>query len=626
MAKGRVIDTGSASFPKLIEEGKYYVDKTSYLKELFMSSTSAQAPLFTRPRRFGKTLNMSMVQAFCELNYQNPRDTSYQERLFLDNGRNLAVAGDAYRDLRDQFMGQFPVISISFKGVEGRNYHKAMKNFIAAIAKVYERFKFLENSTKVSRAFKKNFEDRFAFCWNDNNDFYDDAILSKAEVIVGNFLRDLALMLYAEFDRRVLIIVDEYDVPLQKSVVAEEPYYNEMLALFKQICVNTFKEDPEPWLFKGIVTGCLKIAHQSVFTDANNFTTYGMERAPYQTFFGFTKDETERILEDYGLSKWSSEVDRWYDGYRMGNDRMYCPWSVLNFCADALYPKTVPGTIPSPYWVNTSGNDILQLYLEQAVKNDYRDDLERLQKLLHGIPQEITLQEFTTYPNMEKDGVDFDTFLTLLLHTGYLTFADNSPLRGTVLLRIPNFEVREAFVEKLDFLYNNKNSEWVKKAHSLLLLLLAGDAKAARLLINELLGEFISLRDTGQEFFYHGFMQGVLAPVTKFERVVMKSEAEGGDGYADLILYQRRTETAVILEFKKCKNEYNERVKAACEAARQITTRGYVNHFALEDCSTLYGMGIGFGGKRCEICNLGNLATPLSAHSESKESHAPDTE
>ena len=239
MVEERAIDTGSESFAELIESGTYYVDKTHFLKELFMGSMRAKAPLFTRPRRFGKTLNMSMIQAFCELNYQNPGDTSYQERLFLDNGRNLAVAGDEYRDLRDHFMGQFPVISVSFKGIEGKNYHKALKNFIAAIGKLYTRFKFLKNSTKMDSELKKNFEERFAFCWNDKNDFYDNAVLSWARKIVSNFLRDLAYMLYKEFERKVIIIIDEYDVPLQKSVVAEEPYYNEMLALFKQICVTT---------------------------------------------------------------------------------------------------------------------------------------------------------------------------------------------------------------------------------------------------------------------------------------------------------------------------------------------------------------------------------------------------
>ena len=454
-----------------------------------------------------------------------------------------------------------------------------------------------------------NFANSFAFCCNKENDYCDEGVLSRAELIVGDFLPELAYMLYREFERRVIIIIDEYDVPLQKSVAAEEPYYKYMLALFDQICVNTFKDTE--WLHMGIMTGCLRIVYQSVFTGANNFTPYGMERAPYQKFFGFTKDEVDKILEDYGLTRWSSEVDRWYDGYRMGMNRMYCPWSVVNFCVDALNPKNDPSTIPSSYWGNTSGDDILQLYLEQAVKNNYSEDLGHLQELLNGIPQEITLHEFNTYPDVAKDCANFDTFMNLLLHTGYVTIADNSPLRGTVMVRIPNLEVREAFVERLQFLYSDENSAWVKKTRTLIQLLLAGDAEAARDLIEELLGEFISLRDTGQEYFYHGFMQGVLAPVAKFEGVVLTSEAEGGDGSADLALYQGRTKTAVILMCKKCKNEYDERVKAACEAARQITTKEYVKHFAPEDCLTLYGMGIGFGGKSCEICNLGNLAATL---------------
>ncbi|SFK63226.1 Predicted AAA-ATPase, partial [Succinivibrio dextrinosolvens] len=332
MKKDVLFMTGNEDFSTIIEKDAYYVDKTSYLKELFMSSSEVMNALFIRPRRFGKTLNMNMIKAFCELNYQNPGDKSYQQKLFIDNGRNLAVAGDDYKELREKVMGEYPVISISFRGVEGNTFQSAVSGLLGIIAELYDRFLFLRESVKQSEERINQFNVIYSFCTAKYNKLSEPDNLNEAIVICGSFLATLAEMLYREYGRKILVIIDEYDVPLQKAVIAKEPYYDDMLEIIRKISVTTFKQNPDPWLYKGIVSGCLRIAHQSVFTDANNFTTFGMNDEPYTGFLGFTNDETHKLLNDCGLSDKESEVKEWYDGYRFGDKHIFCPWSLISYC------------------------------------------------------------------------------------------------------------------------------------------------------------------------------------------------------------------------------------------------------------------------------------------------------
>ena len=220
---------GGEDFQELIEGGYYYIDKTSYLKEIFMGQTNAKAPFFLRPRRFGKTLNMNMIKSFCELNYENPGDKSYQEKLFLDNGRGLAVAKYEYKELRDRFMGEFPVIYISFKGIEGNSYIYALGSLLKSIGAIYKKFLFLTDSTKILPSERDAFLRIVDFCRQESVDLYQRNILFKAEMIASDFISNLASLLYQEFARKVIVIIDEYDVPLQKAAVAETPYYNKIV-------------------------------------------------------------------------------------------------------------------------------------------------------------------------------------------------------------------------------------------------------------------------------------------------------------------------------------------------------------------------------------------------------------
>ena len=596
---------GYEDFATLIENKAYYVDKTSFLKELFMGISDDANPLFLRPRRFGKTLNMSMIKEFCELNYQNPKDKSRQQRLFIDNGRNLAVAGDNYKELREQFMGEYPVISFSFKGIEGGNFAEAVSQFILSIGNLYSDFLFLKDSNILSQNEIRDFLATYSFCKDQHNKITtNDVFLKQAVSICNSFIPVLASMLFREYKKQVIVIIDEYDVPLQKAVSADTPYYNNMLQIIKLISVNTFKQVSDPWLYKGVISGCLKIAHQSVFTDANNFKVYDHDSELYAGFFGFTEEETEKMLCDCGFSDRKDEVRKWYDGYRFGNKHMYCPWSVSNYCSDAL-SSTNPE--PKPYWVNTSGNDIITLFTKYSISARQAQNIDCLQRLMNGESVAIELREFTTYPKIQEH-ISFDDFLTMLLHTGYVTFAEDSPFYGKVKVKIPNKEIYECFRVKFEDIFSNQNSAWSAQAEKLLDFLMTNKIQEAKALINSLLKQFISIRNSGSELYYHGFMLGLLSIAAASRGIECKDETETGSGFADLVLKSFIDKTSVIIELKKGERSFTGSYDAAKAAACQIQKKNYAQALINEKCPLIYGIGIGFVGKECEIVSLGNLA------------------
>ena len=594
-------------FEDLIKSGCYYVDKTIYLQDIFLVRENAKILLFTRPRRFGKTLNLKTIEAFCKLDYKNPGNKTYQEELFLDNGRNLAISNNDYKELRHKFMGELPVIYISFKDIYGKSYNSAIRVFLRIIRNIYFEFEFLTESSKISPSNRDTFIQYLDFANQISIDLDQEDILSTAEAIIQDFIPLLGSMLHREFGRKVLIIIDEYDVPLQKALIAKEPYYDEMLEIIKHITNATFKENYDSWLLKGIVTGCLKISHQSIFTDANNFVEYGINQTGYAAFFGITISETQKILKDCEILDREKIIAEWYDGYRIGNEHLFCPWSLLQYCSK-IAASTNSNLEPMPYWINTSGNDIIELYLKRAIQDDLSNEIERLAKLLKGIPQQIELQEFDTYPNISSRCVNFDSFMTLLLQTGYLTFTDDSNLHDIVSLRIPNLEIHKCFDYKIRKLYATSNPIWRLKAKRLLAHIFVNEKLSIRSDINELLHKFLSLRDTAKEFFYHGFIYGILSMVAQSENIHLQSEVESGDGFSDIILCNEYSKTAVILEFKKTKNDAQARIAASENAAHQIVEKNYVEELLQNNYTTIYGIGIGFGGKYCEITTLGNLA------------------
>ena len=570
MKKDVLFLTGIEDFSTVIEKNAYYVDKTSYLKELLMSDSEVMNAIFIRPRRFGKTLNLDMIRQFCRLNYQNPGDKSYQQKLFVDNGRNLAVAGDDYKEFRGKIMGEFPVISISFKTVEGTCFQQAVSQLI------------------------------LYFCINKKDELYEPQNLTKAISILGTAIPQIASMLYKEYGRKVIVIIDEYDVPLQKAVIAKEPYYDDMLSIIRTLSGNIFKKDNEPWLYKGIVSGCLRVAHQSVFTDANNFTTFGMNDEPYTGFFGFTEEETEKLLSDCGLSDKESEVKEWYDGYRFGNKHIFCPWSLISYCYAATQKDIYA---PQPFWVNTSGNDLITMFTDNSMEAHNAENIDKLQKLLDGETIDISL--FTTYPDL-RNRVSFDVFMTMMLHTGYVTFAEGSDIIGKVTVRIPNQEVLACFNEKREYLYGEDNPYWYNQALKLVDLLMVNNTDDAQMLISTMLKEFLSIRNTGNELYYHGFMTGILGLASATKNFRYLEEIESGTGFSDIIIDSFDNKTACILELKKTEN-LEDCYDAAQAATKQIIQKNYAAKFISRRYKKVYGIGIGFAQKSCEIVSLGNL-------------------
>ena len=595
---------GTEDFDELILKGGYYVDKTDLLQEIFINDLSKNL-LFTRPRRFGKTLNQSMIYHFCRLNYQNPGDTSYQERLFLDNGRNFKVAGEDFAQLREEYMGQYPVVNLSFRTVEGTDFISALDVMVNKITDLYENFIFLKDSKKLTQARKASFISDYEFLLSAGANLEKPEVLARTVRLAGTFLSKLCPMIHREFDRQVLVLIDEYDVPLQKAVVAEHPYYEKMLDIIRRLSGSTFKQDPDPWLLKGIVTGCLKISHQSVFTDANNFRSIGMDNARFARYFGFTGEETHKMLGDYEITERDEEVRDWYDGYRFGPESIYCPWSLMGFCSDCVKdPQCEPGM----YWVNSSGNDILSLYAQSCD----REGIEGLQKLVNGESITVNLREFSTYPTL-KEGMSFEDFMTLLLHTGYVTYDQDSKFKREVKLKIPNREVHTAFINSFSPLFSKDNPAWTNLAVELLDSLLHNEVDQARILINKLLGRYISFRNTGYESYYHGFMLGVLGLAASSRNIELMEEQESGDGYSDIILVDADHSTATVLELKSAKNTRADRLKASEDAASQIIEKNYAESLRHTNCKQILALGIGFGGKYCEIKSLGDLAEHVSA-------------
>ena len=602
MKKDVLFLTGIEDFSTVIEKNAYYVDKTSYLKELLMSDSEVMNALFIRPRRFGKTLNLDMIRQFCRLNYQNPGDKSYQQKLFVDNGRNLAVAGDDYKEFREKIMGEFPVISISFKTVEGTCFQQAVSQLLYKVGLLYNEFDFLTKSSKQDPSDIESFLNNKDFCKNKKDELYEPQNLTKAISILGTAIPQIASMLYKEYGRKVIVIIDEYDVPLQKAVIAKEPYYDDMLSIIRTLSGNIFKKDNEPWLYKGIVSGCLRIAHQSVFTDANNFTTFGMNDEPYTGFFGFTREETHKLLADCGLSDKESEVKEWYDGYRFGNKHIYCPWSLISYCY-AVTKKD--NSAPQPFWVNTSGNDLITMFTDNSMESHNAENIDKLQKLMEGENVEISLMEFTTYPDL-RVGVSFDVFMTLMLHTGYVTFAEGAMLTDKVTVRIPNQEVLACFNEKREYLYGEDNPYWYNQALKLVDLLMVNNTDDAQMLISTMLKEFLSIRNTGNELYYHGFMTGILGLASATKNFRYLEEIESGTGFSDIIIDSFDNKTACILELKKTEN-LEDCYDVADAATKQIIKKDYASKFISRRYKKIFGIGIGFAKKSCEMVSLGNL-------------------
>jgi len=581
---------GYEKFDELRNDKKIYIDKTSHLNKLL---NTAKVSLLLRPRRFGKTLSMSMLENFLELNYKNPEDRSRQEMLF----KGLKVSRN--RKLCDEFMGRYPVVSVSLKDTDGEDFEDAMNSILDFLAVLFERFKFLLRSKKISAAAKSGFRESLTLCQRKKRKLSNPENMKMAKTVIQTSLRQIGSMLAEAYDRKVVIIIDEYDVPLQKATV--NGYYDEMLKVIRLMISAALKDNKD--LFRGYVTGCLKIAHQSIFTGVNNFDCYSPGEAPYADFIGLTKAETENLLKKCGMENRLPEVLSWYDGYNgiaadsTGNG-MLCPWSVLKFLSRALAEGNDPATFrPQNFWANSSGNDIIEI----CMRHPDSDDSQRIQNLIDGGTEEIELCEFTSYPEITAD-TDFNVFATLMLHTGYLTRDRNAVSSSSDFtpVRIPNREITECFKNKAKYLFSSSNPEWKQKSRDLLKALFDGDAVKTSVLIREMLLTFLSVRDTAYESVYHAFLLGVLGIAAKASSLEIKSNSECGEGFSDIVIKNKNIGTAVIIEFKKCDSDSASVMKKLCEAAiTQIDSQNY-DFDIRQDFEIVRKYGIVFHGKDCE--------------------------
>ena len=581
------IGIGTEFFHKLIEENKYYVDKTMLLRTVFQDN-GAEVLLITRPRRFGKTLTMSTFHDFLAINPDNPEDLSRQELWFKDT----AIFSD--KEFCRKYMGRFPVIFISLKSVYGSDFDKAYRNLASTVFSMLSSFEYLSESTKLKP------KDLLIF-----NRMYDEDFLydPQNENTLVFSLQKLCRLLWLHHGVKPVVLIDEYDVPIAKA--AERGYYREMVDVIGLFLGNALKTNN--YLGRGILTGCLRPAKESIFTGLNNFQNCSIldsENDELSQGFGFTEEEANEVLSYYGLDEYRDEVKNNYDGYNFGTVHMYCPWDIMNFCNDnyRITDHTDKKISPKNYWINTSGNAAIEDFMGYIKSTD----VDKMQDLLDGKSITASVKESLCYGDLKNH--DPDDFWTLLLYTGYLTFDPAEIVENSnetlYRLYIPNQEIRKCFESKiLDFFRNNPAMK--NHTEDLIRSMFAGDAEQVENHLNRLLEKYVSIRDfttnAPKENYYHGFMNGLLINGCSLIRE-QKSNFESGNGYIDLILLSSSRSSIIILELKRTDDEVADSRKITREAIKQIINTRYADaYMENETITSIYAYGICFYKKHSSV-------------------------
>ena len=586
----KLLPTGGDTFSEIINKNKYYVDKTSYLRTVFAEDGSSVL-LFTRPRRFGKTLLMDMFADFFRLDYINPTDTSFQQKLFKDT----EIMKD--KSFVEKYMGRFPVIFISLKDIKGISYEVAkgeLINLVKGLARIYS---FLQKSEILTE------DDKL-----DLKNLCSDAYL-KDPINQNNLTSALSFLsscLYKHFKRQVILLIDEYDVPLAKA--ASGKYHKEMVELissFLGVLKSTPKntnEDTAP-ILKVVMTGCLKVAKNSIFTGVNNVVVKTVldTQSQFTSIIGFNKKETRKVLEDYDLSEYESVVKENYDGYRFYNEEMFCPWDIINFVANN-YEHKLNGTEsdikPGNYWITSTSSDVLKEYIGY-LKEDIR---QQLQDLVDRKTIEVSINDSMNYDDLKLH--DPDDFFSLLVHTGYLTAVGN-PSKNNYIVKIPNEEILNCFESNIKKVFDdNLTLGPDKKAEKLAKGFLEGNTSSVTCILNSLLTSYVSIRDLATkskpENFYHGFMSGIFTVSEKWVKEY-KSNFEAGNGYADISFRNSDKTKVVILELKSSPSEKDMKIVAQ-KALLQIEEKQYAKEFLeLPTVQSIETYGISFFNKQCFI-------------------------
>ena len=568
MASTLKLPVGIENFEEIRKLGFYYIDKTRLIEQLLQGW--GKVTLFTRPRRFGKTLNMSMLKSFFEIG----TDESLFEGLYISGNKELC----------DKHMGKYPVIFLSLKSVEGLKYEDAIYRITELIGIEAQRFEFLAESDRLSNNEKAQYKALIAL---DNGKYsMDDDILVSG-------LQMLSHLLYKHYGKKTVILIDEYDVPLDKAF--QNGYYKEMVSLIRGLFGRALKTNE--FLQFAVLTGCLRVSKESIFTGLNNFEINSIVDIAHDEQFGFTDDEVRKLLTDYDRAERYPDVKEWYDGYHFGNTDIYCPWDVINFAKKLVFDTSAR---PSTFWINSSGNDMVKRFVDKADQTT-RDEIE---KLVAGGFVEKQLRLDLSYDEIDNT---IDNLWSVLFTTGYLTTAGEGRLPDSesyaYKLVIPNKEVREVFVLQIQ--------EWFKavvaKDDDTMKLLsraiLDKDEKQIARQLNIVMSRMISILDTKasddmKENFYHGLLLGLLRGSNP--GWLIKSNRESGDGFSDILIQPEDPDAGIVIEVKYAKEMKN--LDAACEAAMaQIKEKRYDEALRNEGRCDILAYGIAFCRKRCRV-------------------------
>ena len=601
---------GKDDFPLLREGNCYFVDKTPYLKTVFTDQSAVM--LFTRPRRFGKTLLISMFDSFLKINPEKPFDNSKQLELF----KGTKILED--KEFCDKFMGQCPVIAITLKKVEGTNFNELYESFASAVYDVALRYSYLKNSNKLDKSDKEELEHLTT----------KDYLLNiENQQTVKDALSTLSRLLYKEYGRRAILLIDEYDVPLaaasyrdrvNKVLYKNRPDFvadchDKMVALMKGFfdLLKTSLGD-EGAIGKAVITGCLKVAKNSLFTGVNNFNVCSVvdREQKYTGIIGFTKDETYKFLKDYEFEDFSEKVKEHYDGYKFFDKEMFCPWDVVNFIKKNFELKQqgkFTKIKADNYWSGTTSDKSLSGYIGYLTDNDN----QKMQDLVDGKSISFKLNESMNYDTLSEH--NSDDFWSLLLHTGYLTLdwektedeelSKDHSTNKNVVARIPNLEILDCFDTNIKARFS---SEFIKhNLHNKLVnALSSGNQKEIYDIFFDMLQKYVSIRDTATkaplENYYHGFINGIFASC---ESIISEyhSNYESGNGYPDITFKAERNTKAVIIEIKAAPTG-SDIVTLSETALSQIEEKNYSEPFMSNRMiQSIYAYGIAFAGKNCFI-------------------------
>ena len=556
--ESKKLPVGIDSFEKLRREDFYYIDKTGLIRDLL--NNWGEVNLFTRPRRFGKTLNMSMLKSFFEIG----ADKTLFDGLLISQETALCEA----------YMGKFPVIFISLKGVDGLTFEDAYGMLRLIIRAEASRHQYLRDSERISREEKEAFEEIFG---------------TKAEDIEDS-LRLLSQLLYQHYGQKTVLLIDEYDVPLDKAF--HHGYYREMVALIRGLFGQALKTNE--YLQFAVLTGCLRVAKESIFTGLNNFKVLSIIDPRFDEHFGFTDAEVKRLLADYGLESHFDEIKEWYDGYRFGDVDVYCPWDVVNH-VDLLRAK--PDARPQAYWINTSGNDLVKDFVDEADATT-QDEIERL---VAGETIEKKVRLELTYPEVRES---IDNLWSVLFTTGYLTYTEQTE-DGSYRLKIPNREVREVYILQIQEWFKRSLEKERHTTQALCQALLEGDAEKASNELIMIMSGMISVldakaREKQKENFYHGLLLGLLRNASDWK---ILSNAEAGEGFSDILIEPRRKPNmGIVIEIKYAAT-FQGLGEACAKAMEQIKARRYGERLRNEGREDILAYGIAFHKKRCKaVC------------------------